>query len=152
MELNIHHFSPSEFRGWSMCALLVAMLDELRDRSGYSIQISPVNGAIGRHAGITSHSEHNVDVQPNHEVRGIDVLVRNKGEALTKSQATKFIALAKAIGFTGIGVYPYWNPIPGFHLGCRRLNKEGQATWGDVGKGGDHVYTGLEDALAKWPE
>ena len=153
MEQNLKHFKKSEFRGWAMSPLLLAMLDELRDTTGVSISISPVDGAIGRHAGEDSKSSHNVDVQPYNEVRAVDIFPRIKGKPLTTHQAQEFFKAAKNLGFTGIGVYPFWKPVPGFHLDVRRGKDAGDpATWGDIGKGGQHVYTDLHSAMKKWSE
>lgn len=110
------YFKPEEFRGWydKMNKELILKLNYLRHLWGKPIVISPVNGAIGRHAG-NSRSRHNIDYYG--EVKAIDIFPQ--GIEYDKKKALDFYLLAKKVGFGGIGVYPHWKPSIGFHLDIR---------------------------------
>jgi len=140
------HFSQEEFREWSddMSPRLVTMLDVLRFRLGSAIAISASKYALGRNLGRGAMSEHNIDEWG--EVLAVDCFVRG---VYNLAQAEAVAYEAKAIGFTGIGVYSDTRNNQGreqvmFHLGVRPNELMGSpATWGRVsGK-----YTSLMAAI-----
>lgn len=110
--IELQHFDKSEFRGWYdlMDEELLLKLDELRDRLGSPISISPAEGAIGRRMGSQKRSYHNLDF--HQYVKAIDVMPAT-------DDLTKVFRLAKAVGFGGIGIYPHWKPRHGLHLDVR---------------------------------
>ena len=140
------NFSQEEFREWSddMSARLVTMLDVLRFRLGSPIEISLSKYALGRELGRGKMSEHNVDEWG--EVLAVDCFIRG---VYNRAQAEEVAREAKAIGFTGIGVYSdthnnYGEDQVMFHLGIRPTEMMGSpATWGRV----DHDYTSLMAAI-----
>jgi len=140
------HFSQEEFRNWAedMSPRLVTMLDVLRFRLGSPVEVSGSDFALGRNLGRGKMSEHNVDEWG--EVLGLDCFVRG---VYSRAQAEAVAYEAKAIGFTGIGVYSDTSNNQGeeqvmFHLGVRPTELMGSpATWGRVsGK-----YTSLDASI-----
>ena len=140
------HFSQEEFRDWAeeMSPRLVTMLDVLRFRLGSPIEVSGSEYALGRNLGRGKMSEHNIDEWG--EVLAVDCFVRG---VHIRAQAEAVAYEAKAIGFTGIGVYSDTRNNQGqeqvmFHLGVRPNELMGSpATWGRVaGK-----YTSLMSAI-----
>ena len=140
------YFSQEEFREWSddMSARLVTMLDVLRFKLGSPIEISASEYALGRELGVGKMSEHNVDEWD--EVLAVDCFISG---IYNRAQAEEVAREAKAIGFTGIGVYSdthnnYGEDQVMFHLGVRPNELMGSpATWGRV----DHDYTSLMAAI-----
>ena len=140
------HFDAEEFREWSddMSARLVTMLDVLRFKLGSPIEISASEYALGRELGVGKMSEHNVDEWD--EVLAVDCFISG---IYNRAQAEEVAREAKAIGFTGIGVYSdthnnYGEDQVMFHLGVRPNELMGSpATWGRV----DHDYTSLMAAI-----
>lgn len=151
-DLGLAHFTPTEFRGWWgwIDPRWLVCVDLLRESAGLIIDLSPVEGAIGRRRGAVSASDHNVDKWGR--VYGVDVLPRwtdpAHGYPSIEKQAMTFFRSAIDCGFTAIGYYPDWfnakgTHSPGFHLGTRRNRKPGDpATWGglrDQAKGYQYV-------------
>ena len=140
------HFDAEEFREWSddMSARLVTMLDVLRFRLGSAIEISASEYALGRNLGRGKMSEHNIDEWG--EVLAVDCFIRG---VYNRAQAEEVAREAKAIGFTGIGVYSdthnnYGEEQVMFHLGVRPNELMGSpATWGRV----DHDFTTMIAAI-----
>jgi len=140
------NFSQEEFREWSddMSPRLVTMLDVLRFRLGSAIEISASEYALGRNLGRNELSEHNIDEWG--EVLAVDCFISG---IYNRAQAEEVAREAKAIGFTGIGVYSdthnnYGEDQVMFHLGIRPTEMMGSpATWGRV----DHDYTSLMAAI-----
>jgi hypothetical protein len=135
---------------WLVCA------DHLREFGGLILDLSPVEGAIGRHQGKKQESDHNVDRWGR--VYGVDVLPRylhpNFGNLSIQSQAYEFYRMARQCGFAAIGYYPDWHGAqgeahPGFHLGTRRNRMAGfPATWGRLTLyDGSYEYVSIETAL-----
>ena len=124
--MHLEHFKNKEFREWveKMSPKLLAYLDLFRHRLGRRIQISPVNGALGRNGeGKSQHYWENWG-----EVRAVDVLPEGM---LYVEDARTAVRLAIECGFTGIGLYPHWRPSPGLHLDVRDTAKMGSpALWG----------------------
>jgi len=129
------HFTQEEFREWSddMSPRLVTMLDVLRFRLGSAIEISASEYALGRNLGVGKMSEHNIDHWG--EVLAVDCFI---GGVYNRAQAEEVAREAKAIGFTGIGVYSdthnnYGEEQVMFHLGVRPNELMGSpATWGRI--------------------
>lgn len=139
--MRLHFFKPYEFRNWQddMSDELVARLDCLRGVWGDRIRISAAEGSLGRHSGRDDTSQHNFDKW--REVRAVDVMVDG---VRSVADAEEFVRLATEIGFTGIGVYPNWRPMYGFHLDVREDKKYGEpALWGRIGA----KYVSIEEAF-----
>ncbi len=143
----MQYFNEKEFKNWSglMSPRLLTMLDVLRHQLGLVISISNHPDALGRKLG-ASESAHNVDKWG--EVLAVDCFVGNN---TTYRDAKRIVNTAKGIGFTGIGVYPYWTNNQGqrqcgFHFDVRPTRKMGDpATWGFFGG----KFKSLDDALAE---
>lgn len=113
----LKYFSPDEFGPWypQVSAALLQKIDAFRERWGAPVRISPAEGAIGRHGGESSKSQHNVDYWG--EVRALDVfpMVPNGlgGYRYMKTleERQRAVELARAVGFVGIGVYV--DTVPG---------------------------------------
>ena len=134
---QLRYFQPAEFGEWwpYMAPDLLTKLDEFRARLGVPVMISPAQGALGRHAG-ASLSQHNVDMWG--EVRAADVMPL--GVSLARAYE-----VARAVGFSGIGLYPDWRPHPGLHLDVR---PGPLALWsGMLDDEGRQVYRGIGEAL-----
>lgn len=148
---DLRYFHKSEFGAWwnRMSPRLLVLLDSLRHQWGQPIRISPADGALGRHArdGLT---QHNIDKWG--EVRAADIFPDG---VATMDEAERFYALAKRVGFTGIGVYPDARPSAMFHLDVRVDANPGQpATWGALrrmvaspAEQDDWRYVSLDEAL-----
>lgn len=137
-EMHLEHFSPHEFREWwpHMSPRLLTMLDVLRHQIRRPIVISPNPDALGRRLG-DSESEHNIDRWG--EVLAVDCFVIG---IETRAQVGWVLTFSRAIGFTGIGVYPDWTlqgrQTIGFHFGVRPTRQmRDPATWGRLG--GEYV-------------
>ncbi len=109
------YFSPGEFYGWfdQMSPELLRKLDIFRDLWGAPVVVSSHKNAIGRHLGPTDTSQHNIDKWG--EVRAIDVFP----QGLNSVSAKRAFDLAKAAGFSGIGLYNDTNPGWMMHLDVR---------------------------------
>jgi len=145
--IDLRYFSKGEFRDWfdDMSLRLLFLLDSLRHQWGSSITISPVRGALGRHNGETDTSQHNFDKWG--EVRAADVFLEGMN---CKPTTNKALGLAMRTGFTGIGVYPDWQPQPGLHLDVRQSERPGEpALWGMLDDGDGQYQVSLEKALER---
>jgi hypothetical protein len=148
---HLHYFQPTEFRGWwkKMSPRLLVLLDSCRSQWGAPIRVSPADRALGRRMG-ESLSQHNV--QKWGEVRAVDVFPAN---VETIDEAERFYALARRVGFTGIGIYPDTKPGVMFHLDVRIDVVPGTpATWGGLRRmvaapeqQNDWRYVSLDEAL-----
>jgi len=126
--IEMQHFTPDEFREWGrdMSPHLLALLDEFRDRLGHPVAISPHPKALGRHHGPQGTSQHNVDRWG--EVRAVDVMPK-----IGRRFRRLAFDIAKETGFTGIGVYPDWEPRWGMHLDVRDDREPGDpAVWSGI--------------------
>jgi len=140
------YFSQEEFRDWAeeMSPRLITMLDVLRFLLGSPIEVSGSDFALGRNLGRGKMSAHNVDEWG--EVLAVDCFVRG---VHSRVQAESVVHEARAIGFTGIGVYSDTRNNKGqeqvmFHLDVRPNEVMGSpATWGRVA--GD--WTSLDAAI-----
>lgn len=119
-----------------MDAKLLLGLDELRERSGYYIMISPASGALGREGdeekswhvprGLTG-TIHAADIMPYKMVDGVKT-------GLSKPELKRFYELARSFNvFSGIGAYPDWKPFAGLHLDTRTDRMpESPALWSGI--------------------
>lgn len=146
--VNLKYFSPSEFGKWwpHMSPELLRKLDAFRERWGHPVQISPANGALGRHQGHGGTSQHNVDAWG--EVRAVDVFPKLPAGASgyryieTASERARAYQMARAVGFTGIGLYTDTRPGDMLHVDVRPSS--GVATWSRV----DGSYMDIGQVLA----
>jgi hypothetical protein len=144
--MHLQNFAEKEFREWydRMSPRLLTMLDILRYQLGLVIEISGNDLALGRLLPEDKESEHNINHW--HEVLAVDCFV---GKNTSYRDARKIINTAKAVGFTGIGVYPFWTNNQGvkqcgFHFGVRPTRNMGDpATWGYF----EGRFTSMENAL-----
>lgn len=135
--VDLNWFDPSEFREPEIVSVeFMVRLDALRGVLGKSITFSPVKGAIIRRAGKTK-TLHN----PEYWGCGLagDVFIRTDS-----IHPRDIVDQALKVGFRGVGFYPHWKPMPGFHFDCRpgRI-----ARWGAVKKNGKQVYVSLSKAF-----
>lgn len=149
--IHAQYFTSEEFRDWAkdMSPRLITMLDVLRHRTGSPIYISDNEASLGRELGPDNQSAHNVDRWG--EVLAVDCFVHG---VYYREQAEAVVSEARAIGFTGIGVYSDTRNNDGeeqvmFHFDCRPTADMGSpATWGRVaGK-----MTSLMKALQSLPK
>jgi hypothetical protein len=157
-DLGVTYFSPGEFNGWwpLIDPRWLVCADILREMSGLIIDVSPVDGAIGRRLGESSLTDHNVDRFGR--VHAVDVLPRwlvaTSNKITISRQAQRFSDIAQDVGFTAIGYYPDWRNAkgkknPGFHLGTRRSRRVGSpATWGRLKNESGDGYTDITMAVA----
>ena len=136
------HFKEKEFKSWfsNMSLPLLAGLEEFREVLQEQIMVSPAYGAIGRKLG-ASASQHNIERWG--EVRAIDVMFPRTDIAVAYN-------IARGLElFSGIGVYPDWNPFSGLHLDVRESRTPQQpALWGGLlNDDGEQVYMSVEDVL-----
>lgn len=154
--VDLRFFDESEF-GDSLHVMslrLLVLLDAFRFRSGQPFKISPHERALARYDGDASESAHNVDCWG--ECLAVDGFSHGMK---TQANARHRIELARALGFTGIGLYPHWqlddSEFPGLHLDCRPNAEPGApATWGGMPKkrGRGQRYISLEEALGRMPQ
>jgi len=141
----LKYFTASEFGLWwpLMSKDLLLKLDAFREAWGAPVALSPAQGGIGRED--NSNSQHNVSLW--REVRAVDVMPEGMNTAADRSRA---VAIAKAVGFTGIGIYPDWNPRAGLHLDVRKPETPGYvATWAGLkDHNGQQYYAAIEQGLA----
>lgn len=133
----LRYFTQAEFGKWwpYMSTELLTKLDEFRHRLGVPVSISPVDGSLGRHLGLST-SQHNVDLWG--EVRAVDVM-------FTGVSLEHAYQVAKEVGFTGIGAYPDWQPSQGMHLDVRQAPL---ALWAGIKEEGIQVYKSIQMAFS----
>ena len=143
---QLDHFSRHEFGPWAdqMSERQLRCLDAFRSMWGAKVKVSPAEGAVGRH-GSESTSKHNVDRWG--EVRATDVFPEG---LRTQADARRAIRCAEEAGFTGIGIYPEWEPSVGMHLDTR--DGEHVAKWGflDTADGGQRMVA-QSQAIGRLP-
>lgn len=141
--LTLKNFEPSEFHGWfvHMNPNLLRRLDAFREQLGAQVIISPAPGAVGRHLGLRGTSQHNIDRWG--EVRAVDVMPQT-------DDMHQALAIAQAVGFHGIGLYPDWKPHWGMHLDMRTdRTAENPALWSGLMIAGHQQYFALERAFER---
>jgi len=58
-------------------------------------------------------------------------------------------AIAKKVGFSGIGIYPDWKPYLGMHLDVRAdRSADNPATWSGIRTSSGQKYFGIERAFS----
>ncbi len=146
--MNLKHFTPDEFGPWwpQMNQELLKKLDAFRERWGAPVVISPAEGSLGRHGGEFGTSQHNVDAWG--EVRAVDVFPmvpagRSGYRYMTNAEdRQRAMEVARAVGFTGIGLYTDTSPGNMLHVDVRPTADV--ATWSRV----NGQYLGIGQVLA----
>ena len=141
-------FKESEFQGFydKIDKEFLEKIDALREVTGFTMIVSPANGAVGRSDSVSSWHNYRL----HGAIYATDFFVSNKGKNLTKREILLFKTLAIAVGLKGIGLYPYWRgPVgTGFHLDNRTklTNKVGRShdSWGRLK---DNSYVTFDEAL-----
>ncbi len=111
---SIRHFKPEEFSapedpasGYLMNHFLVMSLDELREIVGHEIIIHK-NGAYA-FKGHADNSFHYLGEAVDFHFRDWTLPPRGQMRAILDLGS-----------FGGVGFYPEWKPVPGFHVDVRR--------------------------------
>jgi hypothetical protein len=143
-------FTREEFGEWAplLDVALLVRLDSFRGTWDKPVRISPHPQALGRRD--DSESQHNVNRWGM--VRAADILPSGIVTQEDLELASDFAAL---VGFTGVGVYPHWQPTPGLHVDVRRSNAPGApATWGAIRPDRDQPqqFVSAEQALEAFTE
>lgn len=156
---ELEFFTPEEFGPYwrLMDHGLLVKLDAFRKALGYPVMISPASGAIGRPVLIDGKAVNAEDANSNTwhnwvkrgRVMAVDLMPMPPGGA-TPAERRRWFEVAKQVGFTGIGIYPHWEPRPGIHVDVRTDRPEGQpATWAGIpGPDGVQTYFGIERGFA----
>ena len=143
---TLHYMSPAEYNtagtNWAphLDAALAVRQDVVRHIIGRPLYNSPVDGAVGRHAGQSDKSQHNVDYYGS--VRAADFFVPG-------APAAEVVTAMMQAGFTGIGVYPggLWKgeQETRYHGDVRSdRSPSDPATWGFI----DGRTVSIEEAVA----
>jgi hypothetical protein len=146
--MAIEHFSASEFGDHYGLypAQFIHYLDLFRarwGRPGWLNNRFGVTGALARFDGPDSESEHNVDYWGS--CLAADVIPDGM---TSRDEGDRALRLALECGFTGIGIYPHWNPEAGLHLGIRPTRPKGNpAQWSGIKVGGKQVYRSITEGL-----
>jgi len=155
---KLYHFEHGEFirggRDWwlDMDQGLLVKLDILRRMWGLPIHVSKNGQAVGRLAGKTVESQHNLSKWG--AVRAVDLFPDGLE---TEDDVRRFLSLVRLIGFTGYGVYagiPHGIMV---HLDVRHdRHPDDPAQWGGLvapDEAGDWRtrYVALEDVLKELP-
>ena len=127
---KLKYFKPSEFGAFYTFINndLLLKLDMFREKWGKPVIVSGAKGAIGRHD--DSSSQHNIDLFG--ETRAIDLFPAGMDNISERQRA---LAIAKQVGFTGIGIYTDTKPSNLLHVDVRKT--ENVALWARVG--GEYV-------------
>lgn len=139
--LNLEYYKPSDFGVWFpfMDKKLLIGIDELSRAVGAKMEVSPAPGAVGR-TGTTS--QHNLGI--DFKVRALDLLIP-EGESLERV----YIEAKNLHMFSGIGLYPDWQPRPGVHLDTRiDRTPSAPAQWSGIKVAGVQKYFGIDEAFA----
>ena len=145
-----HEFGPTDHREedwWPHMDLRLLVLNDLfRQQWGQRVRISRNAHALGRRLGPDNESSHNYDRLG--KVLANDVFPEGIN---TREDAEYAVALAKELGFTGIGIYPDWRGGCGLHLDTRRCREPGNpALWGAIQTDAGQTYVSLEDAFERF--
>lgn len=114
--MMLRHFKPREFRGWwdLMSPRLLVCIDRFREIWGARVDVSPVDGALGRRLGPDAMSGHNVDRWG--VVEAVDLFPRGMD---TPDDMARAYDCARRAGATGIGFYTDTKPSNMIHLDTR---------------------------------
>jgi len=131
-----------------MAPEVLQLLEDLRERHGAPIRISPHPRALGRYLDDGSQSDHSVDRWQ--EVRAADVFPEMPQ---TPEATRKFLDLCREVGVSAIGVYPHWRNRYGryqigFHVGYRPDREGNPALWGLIRHNGTTKTINIYDAVA----
>ena len=141
-KFGLEFFRPEDFGIWLpfMSQKLLKNLDELRRLTGTRIVISPAKGGLGRFLGDGSNSQHNISKWG--EVRAVDIMPIDM-------DIKDFYYQALSLNlFSGLGVYPDWQPRPGLHVDVRSSNNPtSPATWGAIRVAGVQEYVSVNEAI-----
>ena len=118
--MSLRYFSESEFGGWfdKMSPELLKKLDAFRHEWGFAVEVSPHHDAVGREHP-TSESQHNILKWG--EVRAVDIFPKNSvgGYINSRAERKRALAIAKKVGFSGIGIYVDTSPGNMLHVDVR---------------------------------
>lgn len=145
MDLDLEFFTALEFGLWYpvMSKKLLLKDDEFRRRLGAPVLVSSAGGALGRDDDPEATSQHNILKWG--EVRANDLMIPSMQ---TASDRQEVFRIARQVGFTGIGIYPDWQPHQGIHVDVREDRESGDpATWAAFKVDGEQQYTGLDAAF-----
>jgi len=111
---TIKHFKPEEFAapenptsGLLMNHFLIMGLDDLRSILGYSIHVHQ-NGGYS----LKGHSANSY----HYDGRAVDFHLDPASPLTPREQLRIILSVDK---FGGVGFYPEWKPVPGFHVDVR---------------------------------
>jgi len=126
---TIRHFDYTEFSapedpesGLLMNHFLIMALDDFRERLGYGVHINP-NGGFS----LKGHS----DGSFHYQGEAADFHVDPACPLSPRQVMRELLALGK---FGGVGFYPEWKPVPGFHSDVRLRFQ----LW--VKRGGEYIF------------
>ena len=143
---ELKYFVKEEFYDWwpNMNHDLLRMLDRFRHYWGEPVQISPVNGGLGRRD--NSNSFHNVNRWGS--VLAADIFPLGMK---TKEDFEMAIKCAEKAGAKGIGLYPEailsGKPSPMLHLDVGRRGGDGMGYWSAFRKSRGWNYYSINKAL-----
>lgn len=126
---------------------LINALEEMAGRIPYKVMISPHSGALGRKNGSTTSQHHYCG--DGDLVNAADIMFLKNGEGLTRQELTQLFKDVKAMNlFSGIGVYPDWQPVSGMHLDIRPNRTAFKpALWGAKKVAGNQKYVDVNNVL-----
>ncbi|GAA6154483.1 hypothetical protein [Pseudoteredinibacter isoporae] len=140
---TLKYFKPSEFGVWYplMSNDLLLKLDKFREAWGGPVIVSSADGAVGRRDD-HSRSQHNVNVWG--EVRAVDIFPKVGGRYIeTSEELERAFDIAKAVGFSGIGVYTDTSPGHMLHVDVRSTR---DTIWSRIAGTYKYGAPGLADA------
>jgi hypothetical protein len=135
--IRLRHFKPADFGIWwpFMNGDFLSKVDQFSEWFQGRVMLSPAPGALGRLG--SDSSQH----FPSPDLSAADLMLPDisLGDAY---QA------ARALGFTGIGLYPDWKPYHGIHLDMRKTRtRDNPALWAGVKTGEGQKYVAIEQVL-----
>lgn len=141
---KLKYFARSEFGIWwpLMSNELLKKLDAFREKWGDVVEVSKAEGAIGREG--DNNSQHNPTLWG--EVRAVDVFPKRNGQYISSAaDRNRAYAIAREVGFTGIGIYTDTMPGNMLHLDVRKdRDNANPAMWSRV----NEKYSAIADVLA----
>lgn len=113
--IKLDYFELEEFKGWDKQASIVLLktIDLFRNEWGKPVTISPHPNALGRYKGPNKRGCHNINYWG--ELLALDFFPRvMRGNVLgymeTAKERRRAFEIAKAVGFSGIGIYTDTKP------------------------------------------
>lgn len=144
---KLKYFARSEFGIWwpLMSNDLLTKIDAFREQWGDVVEVSTAEGAIGREG--DNNSQHNPTLWG--EVRAVDVFPKVNGHYISSAwERRRAYEIARAVGFTGIGVYTDTMPGNMLHLDVRKdRTVNDPALWSRVKAGERSVYGSINGVL-----